>query len=196
MGWINGFNIFCNFSYLFAGDPDPELPFSRQPDTTFVYVDEQTPSSFTHQAPHVSQRLSHLEIPSFRHKPQPHVSDRGRHQRFWEADRSPPRAAKPMKHSNHHNSPTTKKHRGRKSWPSIGHVGDGVHYGKAETSGKAHCQPYPKDRKGNHPASWPDAHEKRGKKEKTSHSSRGFKPKHDRFVTMKNDCDIRVSMRK
>ncbi|GFR60524.1 zinc finger CCHC domain-containing protein 7, partial [Elysia marginata] len=169
----------------------------KQPQTTFVYVDEHPPPFHTQRAPHLSEKLGHFDNPEHNLMPVRN-SNNTQQQRCRETDRSPPKAVKHLRSHNFFNKGEKKK--GRDS-----HFRSSVHYedlflyggrnsGSIEGRNKSHSKSW----KNKDPASWPGAREKKrsGPISGPGPNNRGFKSRHERFVSMKNDCDIRVSMRK
>lgn len=181
-----------------------------QPETTFVYVDEHPPSLYKHNTPYLSPKRDrflspqytqtpsrHIDSPVYHHTSDHHHSDRTQHHWNWDRDRSLPKAARSMRHSN------TRDYGNRHKDKTSGRPSRGGHVDKKGSHGRnnnASSQRNNKHRSGGwrhkESASWPGTKKEQKTKIGPSLHNRGFKSQHERFVTMKNDCDISVSMRK
>ncbi|RUS71637.1 hypothetical protein EGW08_020599 [Elysia chlorotica] len=162
----------------------------KQHHTTFVYVDKQ-PVSYSQQPPDRVAH-SHMDSPGFQHRAIHRPANPSQHHQFREIERSPPRAAKSGKHFKSQTVPNRDRGRGgggRMRYPHHSHSEDWNSHGGGHQSN-------PKGRKHNPSASWPAARGRKKQGAGPASLNRGFQSKHDRFVTMKNDCDIKVSMRK
>ncbi|GFO04278.1 hypothetical protein PoB_003078300 [Plakobranchus ocellatus] len=163
---------------------------ARKPETLFVYVDEQTPFSCTNQDSEVSERLGHFDhslSPGFSYGPRHDESTTHfRHEeRSWNADKSP-WAVK----SKSDNFRSRERQSNRKNNYNSDHAIGRDSYDRNQAPRKSHSKRW------RHPGSRQQPQDFKNRRSEFAPYNSGFQARHERFVSMKNDCDFRVSLRK